>query len=67
MRRLQARNIRVVVYEPTLAEPTFLNAPVITDIEHFKDISDIILSNRKSGELKDVEHKLYTRDIFGYD
>lgn len=67
MKRIKAKGIEVVVYEPTLNEDTFYNSKVIDDFERFKEISDIIVSNRKEGLLKDVEDKIYTRDIFGVD
>lgn len=65
MKRIKAKGIEVVVYEPSLKEETFFNSKVIKDFEEFKDISDIIVSNRFEGILEDVKEKVYTRDIFG--
>ncbi|MFS1001609.1 nucleotide sugar dehydrogenase [Enterococcus casseliflavus] len=65
MKRIKAKGIEVVVYEPSLNEETFFNSKVIKDFEEFKDISDIIVSNRFESILEDVKEKLYTRDIFG--
>ena len=56
-----------MVYEPVLTEDEFFNSRVIKDLEEFKKISDVIIANRKSGELSDVDEKIYTRDLFGDD
>ena len=67
MKRLKGHGIEVVVYEPVLTEETFYNSKVIKNLDEFKSMSDIIVSNRLSKELFDVEEKVYTRDLFNRD
>lgn len=64
---IKHENIRVVIYEPTLNKKKFLGAEVITDLEKFKKISDVIAANRYSEELNDVKDKVYTRDLYSKD
>ncbi|MGC6769601.1 nucleotide sugar dehydrogenase [Enterococcus sp. LJL51] len=67
MKRLKAKGIEVVVYEPALDEEEFYHSKVIKDLQEFKELSDVIVSNRFEDDLADVEEKIYTRDLFKRD
>ncbi|APB31736.1 nucleotide sugar dehydrogenase [Vagococcus teuberi] len=67
MKRLKAKGIEVIVYEPTLKEDTFFNSKVYTDLDEFKKVSEVIVTNRIEKELADSLDKIYTRDIFNQD
>ena len=67
MKRVKAKGISMIIYEPLIKEETFFNSLVYTDLEQFKKDSDLILCNRNSSELSDVQDKIFTRDIFQQD
>ncbi|MGE6796255.1 nucleotide sugar dehydrogenase [Psychrobacter okhotskensis] len=67
MKRIKAKGIEVVVYEPVLEEEEFFNSKVIKDLEEFKSVSDVIVANRLSADIEDVANKVFTRDLFGSD
>jgi UDPglucose 6-dehydrogenase len=67
MKRIKAKGIEVVVYEPELTDDDFFHSRVIRDLEEFKQMADIVVANRLTDDIQDIEQKIMTRDLFGCD
>ena len=67
MKRVKAKGVEVIVYEPAFAEPTYFNSRIVNELSQFKQLSDVIVANRMTDEISDVEEKVYSRDLFGKD
>jgi UDPglucose 6-dehydrogenase len=67
MKRIKAKGVKVIIYEPSLMDADFFHSEVVGNLQAFKAASDIIVANRMSSELTDLEEKIFTRDLFGAD
>ena len=64
IKRLKSKKIKVIIFEPVLKEKLFFNSSVMSNLNEFKEKCDIIIANRMAHDLEDVQHKVYTRDLF---
>jgi UDPglucose 6-dehydrogenase len=67
MKRIKARGIEIIIYEPAMSDPEFFHSRVLSDLDALKREADLLISNRHSDALADVEDKVYTRDLFRND
>jgi UDPglucose 6-dehydrogenase len=65
IKRIKAQGIKIVIYEPSIGEGMFFGSKILNDINKFSLLSDLIVANRVSDDLRHVQHKIFTRDIFG--